>query len=214
MKLSKNSWHYKFWTKCMKNDVLHAFFGVRTHWDDALWDECYEQCDGGTITEKRITVNQLYDQAMDERKIPQDLCTYMRNMMLMCLIFVISGSIVALLSLITIIGFVVIPFSVMGYIWANLFVESYQQMIALGVIAWFALLVYGVGITLLKIAKLYADNRYKDGTISSWIHNFKIPNLKPKVSLKKEYKQPWYYIVYQYYCSIKEKTCKKIEFED
>lgn len=198
----------------MKSNFLYAFFGVRARWDGALWDECYEQCNGGVINDNNVTVNQLYEQVMDERKIPQDLCTYMRNLMLIVLSLVVSGSIVALIGLITIIGFMVLPFELFGYLWAHLFVEDYSQMIVLGVIAWFALLGYVVGITILKVIKTYADNRYKDGTVSYWINNLHLPKLKSKVRLTKAYKQPWDVILLEYYCSIKEKTCKKIEFED
>lgn len=218
IKLSKNSWHYRFWTKCMKSDFLNAFFGVPTKWDNALWEQCWAESFSTDIEDqslwKSTKAQELYDREINLRKIPQDLCTYMRNLMLMVLLLVISGSIIALLSLITIVGFVVIPFDIMGHIWARLFVEIYPRTIGLGVIAWFALLVYVVGITILKVIKTYADNRYKDGTISYWINNLHLPKLKSKVRLTKAYKQPWDVILLEYYCSIKEKTCKKIEFED
>lgn len=49
IKLSKNSWHYALWTKCMKSEALYKMFGERVDWYD-------------------------YEIA---RRIPQDLCTYM-----------------------------------------------------------------------------------------------------------------------------------------
>lgn len=208
MKLSKNSWHYQFWTKCMKNDFLHSLFGVSTKWDDALWDECYEQCNGGVKSNQNISVNELYDHEIQLRKIPQDLCSYMRNMMLMILTIIITGSIAVAFGLITLIGFIVVPFVIAEFVWASWFADSYSEFIALGVIAWLAFITFILGWGTMKTAKHYADNRFKQGTVSAWIHDFRLP------SLKKGYTQPWYYIVYQYYCSIKEKTCKKIEFED
>lgn len=214
MKLSKNSWHYQFWTKCMKNDFLHSLFGVSTKWDDALWDECYEQCNGGVKRNQNISVNELYDHEIQLRKIPQDLCSYMRNMMLMILTIIITGSIAVAFGLITLIGFIVVPFVIAEFVWASWFAESYSEFIALGVIAWLAFITFLLGLGIMETAKHYADNRYKEGTVSAWIHDFRLPSFKHKVSLKKGYTQPWYYIVYQYYCSIKEKTCKKIVFED
>jgi hypothetical protein len=214
IKLSKNSWHYRFWTKCMKNDTLHAFFGERTHWDDALWDECYEKCNGGTIDDNMRSVNQLYDEAMMDRKIPQDLCTYMRNMMFMILSLVVVGAFVVGLGLSILTGFLIVPFIVAQQAWALWFADSYNGVIFLGVIAWFATAVVGIGLLLCFMAKTYQDNAYKDGTISYRIRNFRFLNMIPKVSLTKVYKQPWYVILLEYYRSIKEKTCKKIEFED
>ena len=214
MKLSKNSWHYQFWTKCMKNDFLHSLFGVSTKWDDALWDECYEQCNGGVKRNQNISVNELYDHEIQLRKIPQDLCSYMRNMMLMILTIIITGSIAVAFGLITLIGFIVVPFVIAEFVWASWFADSYSEVIALGVIAWLAFITFLLGLGIMETAKHYADNRYKEGTVSAWIHDFRLPSFKHKVSLKKGYTQPWYYIVYQYYCSIKEKTCKKIVFED
>lgn len=198
----------------MKNDFLHSLFGVSTKWDDALWDECYEQCNGGVKRNQNISVNELYDHEIQLRKIPQDLCSYMRNMMLMILTIIITGSIAVAFGLITLIGFIVVPFVIAEFVWASWFAESYSEFIALGVIAWFAFITFLLGLGIMETAKHYADNRYKEGTVSAWIHDFRLPSFKHKVSLKKGYTQPWYYIVYQYYCSIKEKTCKKIVFED
>ena len=192
----------------MKNDFLHSLFGVSTKWDDALWDECYEQCNGGVKRNQNISVNELYDHEIQLRKIPQDLCSYMRNMMLMILTIIITGSIAVAFGLITLIGFIVVPFVIAEFVWASWFAESYSEFIALGVIAWLAFITFLLGLGIMETAKHYADNRYKEGTVSAWIHDFRLP------SLKKGYTQPWYYIVYQYYCSIKEKTCKKIVFED
>ena len=198
----------------MKNDFLHSLFGVSTKWDDALWDECYEQCNGGVKRNQNISVNELYDHEIQLRKIPQDLCSYMRNMMLMILTIIITGSIAVAFGLITLIGFIVVPFVIAEFVWASWFAESYSEFIALGVIAWLAFITFLLGLGIMETAKHYADNRYKEGTVSAWIHDFRLPSFKHKVSLKKGYTQPWYYIVYQYYCSIKEKTCKKIVFED
>jgi hypothetical protein len=198
----------------MKYDVLHAFFGERTYWDDALWEECYEQCNGGCITKQNITVNQLYDQVINERKIPQDLCTYMRNMMFIVLCLILVGGIVIGFGLSTIIGFLTVPFIIAEWAWAIMLNDVYPFIIALGVISWFAVITFGIGCLLCFTAKTYQDNMYIDGTISYRIRNFRFLTLIPKVSLTKVYKQPWYVIVLEYYRSFKEKTCKKIEFED
>lgn len=119
------------------------------------------------------------------------------------------GAFVVGLSLSFLTGFLIVPFIVAQQAWALWFADSYNGVIILGVIAWFATVVFGIGVLLCFMAKTYQDNAYKDGTISYRIRNFRFLNMIPKV-----YKQPWYVILLEYYRSIKEKTCKKIEFED